>query len=367
MKKLKVLVADDEIMLREGISRYLDFESIGMEVVATAANGHEALEYIERNSVDILLTDIRMPTMDGITLLETLAARDSNILAIVISAYNDQEYVIRALRTHLVYDFILKPLDLTECTKLLDKAGRHYHSTRTALALDNFLSAKPEPTNRSFDEEVQRQQLKILSLAKTSQEQLLFDAVDEYFALFGDADLALAQTHMADLLVRIGFLMLDMGLERAERFDYLVIIREVSLSPSLDALKDLCIDYIISSLPASTLSQKNNASSALILTAKTIVENKYGDPNLSLALVAREIGVSANHLSTCFKMETGIRFTRYLNLLRIDHARTLLEDARYRIYEIAELVGLSNTRYFSKLFREYTGITPSEYRKKIKS
>lgn len=367
MKKLNVLVADDEIMLREGISRYLDFASIGMEVVATAANGREALEYIESNPVDILLTDIRMPEMDGIALLEALAARDSKILAIVISAYNDQDYVIRSLRTHLVYDYILKPLNLTECTKLLDKAGQHYRSTRTALALDSFLTAKPERANRSFDEEVQKCQQKILTLAKTGHEQPLFDAVDDYFALFDGEELSLAQSHMADLLVRIGFLMLDMGLERAERFDYLVIIREVSLSPTLDALKDLCIDYIISSLPGSALSWKNSSASALILTAKTIVEQKYSDPELSLAMVAQEIGVSANYLSTCFKVETGIRFTRYLNVLRLERARALLEDARYRIYEIAELIGIPNTRYFSKLFREHTGSTPSEYRKHLQS
>lgn len=365
MKKLNVLVADDEIMLREGISRYLDFASIGMEVVAVAANGREALEYIESNPVDILLTDIRMPEMDGIALLETLAARDSKILAIVISAYNDQDYVIRSLRTHLVYDYILKPLNLAECTKLLDKAGRHYRSTRTALALDSFLTAKPERTNRSFDEEVQKCQQKILALAKTGHEHPLSDAVDAYFALFDSEELALAQSCMADLLVRIGFLMLDIGLERAERFDYLVIIREVSLSPTLDALKDLCIDYIISSLPGSSLSRKSSATSALILTAKSIVEQKYSDPELSLAMVAQEIGVSANYLSTCFKVETGIRFTRYLNLLRLERARALLEDAHYRIYEIAELIGIPNTRYFSKLFREHTGSTPSEYRKHL--
>jgi two-component system response regulator YesN len=63
-----------------------------------------------------------------------------------------------------------------------------------------------------------------------------------------------------------------------------------------------------------------------------------------------------------FKKELGKNFVDYLNEIRIEKAKELLKDVQYKAYEIAEMVGIPDAHYFSKLFKKYVGVTPTEYR-----
>ena len=86
----KLLIADDEPVIRSGIS-YLDWASLQIEVAASVENGQDAYDFILNNEVDIVLTDVKMPIMDGLELIEKINALDSNIVSIVLSGYDDYE------------------------------------------------------------------------------------------------------------------------------------------------------------------------------------------------------------------------------------------------------------------------------------
>ena len=108
--------------------------------------------------------------------------------------------------------------------------------------------------------------------------------------------------------------------------------------------------------------QDNRKIRSDIADALRYIEDHYPD-NLSLSDVASHIHMSKNHLSYLFQRETGHSFSDYLTNLRIDKAKELLHaDKRYTIAEIAEMTGFSDTGYFCKVFKKYTGMPPNHYR-----
>ncbi len=104
----------------------------------------------------------------------------------------------------------------------------------------------------------------------------------------------------------------------------------------------------------------NNKSMRLTLQKAVDYLNTHYNEQITLNRVSENIFVSTYYLSRMFKKELGKNFVDYLNELRIEKAKELLKDARYKTYEIAEMVGIPDAQYFSKLFKKYTGLTPKE-------
>jgi two-component system response regulator YesN len=119
----KLLIVDDEEMVRGGIREYIDWERYGIEVAGEAEDGLEALEMIERAPVHIVITDVKMPHMDGIALSQRLREKHENIKIIFISGYDDLDYVKSALKLDAL-DYILKPLQLKELRAVVEKVVR---------------------------------------------------------------------------------------------------------------------------------------------------------------------------------------------------------------------------------------------------
>lgn len=105
----KALIVDDEAMIRIGLSSCIAWDEEGIELVGEANNGEAALELIKRHQIDILITDIKMPIMDGLELTHFVKEIRPYIKVILISSYNDFEYARRAVRLGVVVDYLLKP------------------------------------------------------------------------------------------------------------------------------------------------------------------------------------------------------------------------------------------------------------------
>ncbi|SDM80999.1 response regulator [Acetanaerobacterium elongatum] len=113
---------------------------------------------------------------------------------------------------------------------------------------------------------------------------------------------------------------------------------------------------------AAKIGDYDSGSMKLLLRKAVDYLNKhYSDP-ITLQQMADEIYVSPSYISRMFKKELGVNFVDYLNEIRISRAKDLLGDINYKTYEVADSVGISNPHYFSKLFRRYVGMTPSEYK-----
>ncbi len=98
----------------------------------------------------------------------------------------------------------------------------------------------------------------------------------------------------------------------------------------------------------------------IVEAAKEYVRENYGE-KLTLAAIASKIGISQGYLSSVFKKQTGGNLNDYINQIKIERAKELLEKHEYRMYEISDMLGFENPYYFSKVFKKLTGITPSEY------
>jgi len=116
----KVLIVDDEKWICELIASSVPWSEMGMQVIATAGNGLEALQILEQNEIDVVITDIRMPGMDGIGLIR--AARDIGYSAqfVIVSGFQDFEYAKSALEYN-VKSYLVKPVDEDELTVVLYK------------------------------------------------------------------------------------------------------------------------------------------------------------------------------------------------------------------------------------------------------
>ena len=118
-----MLVVEDEEMIRKGIVLAVDWAALGCVVVGEAANGAEALEAVERLEPSLIITDLKMPQMDGLEMLRRLRERGNNVYVIILTAYDSFEYAQTALRLGAV-DFLLQPVrdgELEEAVLALKK------------------------------------------------------------------------------------------------------------------------------------------------------------------------------------------------------------------------------------------------------
>ena len=119
MKKLTVLLVDDEIMIREGFKRLFDWEAHGCQVVGEAADGMEALGKIDSLRPDIVIMDINIPILNGLKVIQTARIRYPRMAFVIVSGYDDFAYCQQALRMQIT-DYMLKPVDYEEFGTCID-------------------------------------------------------------------------------------------------------------------------------------------------------------------------------------------------------------------------------------------------------
>ncbi|UUZ85007.1 response regulator [Paenibacillus sp. P26] len=117
----KVAVVDDEIWIRREIRAFIEWSGLELELAGEAGNGREAMELILRTSPHLVVTDIKMPMMDGLELLRWVDERKLPCKMIVLSGYGDFEYTRQALQ-HRAFDYVLKPLKETELALIFSRA-----------------------------------------------------------------------------------------------------------------------------------------------------------------------------------------------------------------------------------------------------
>ncbi len=134
----RVLLVDDEVLVREAISENIKWEELGYELAGNCQNGKEAMEFLEKNSVDVVLTDICMPYVDGMELSEFVFRHFKNINIIIFSGFDDFEYAKKAIKYN-VEEYLLKPVTALELSKVLtdlkDKMDKKKNETEKYIML----------------------------------------------------------------------------------------------------------------------------------------------------------------------------------------------------------------------------------------
>ena len=156
MKKLRVLLVDDEIMIRQGFKQLFDWEGHDCQVVGEAADGMEALTQIDALRPDIVIMDINIPIMNGLKVIQCTRLKYPQIAFVIVSGYDDFAYCREALRLKIT-DYILKPVNYEEFGTCIDNLK---------IALFQQESAR---------EESQEEERPILAITRYLQEHLSED------------------------------------------------------------------------------------------------------------------------------------------------------------------------------------------------
>ena len=167
MKKLRVLLVDDEIMIREGFKKLFDWEAHDCEVVGEAADGMEALTQIDSLRPDIVIMDINIPIMSGLKVIQVSRMKHHQIAFVIVSGYDDFSYCQQALRLQIT-DYILKPVNYEEFGSCIDNLKISLYEKRVSEEQES--EEQEERAINSITRYLQEHLAEEISLAVLSEE-----------------------------------------------------------------------------------------------------------------------------------------------------------------------------------------------------
>lgn len=146
MEKLKVLIVDDEYLIRNLLRMRVDWEEQGLTIVSEASNAHEALDMVEEMRPDIIFTDIYMPSINGIEFSRRVLEKYPEIKIVIVTGHDDFEYAHQSIKIGIT-DFILKPIRASDLLNVIDKLKNQIYEERMR---DKELERLKEDLERNF-------------------------------------------------------------------------------------------------------------------------------------------------------------------------------------------------------------------------
>lgn len=482
---ISVVISDDEKLIRAGLKKIL-IDSLDIPLnIFEAKNGEEALELCKNEQPELIITDIRMPKMDGIELMHNLSILENHPSIIVLSGFDDFSYAKAAIQNG-ASSYILKPVDKKELLNSVRAAISSFEKEekrKNEDYLKSFLSGSDiandvipdglnfqkgfycvsfygakcfeivEPMLLSFqfycvermknsccfvipnealsfiqnDITISTFIVGVSSLennlgllkqmiykSKVAMLNAFFDKstkeisvqknndvfyyseikhvedfsniekkYEKYIARIDIYDVDLLQTKIKELfdfsnvesesiIEILDYIYRKITIDLFSRYktyiesDMYLLIKQVMIINIYHAnnLQEW-IGYIFDfSIYLSNIIKKSKTEYPYIVQAIEYVKKHYTQ-NINMAIVANYVSINYTWFSEKFKEQVGVNFNDYLKKLRIEEAKRLLEIGCYKVYEVSSKSGFSDVKYFMKSFRENTGMSPTEWKKKF--
>ena len=180
---LKIFLAEDEVVVRETIKRMIPWEELGFELVGEAADGEMALPLLLRQQPDLLITDIKMPFMDGLTLARLAKKEIPGLKVVILSGYDDFNYAKQAIGIG-VEDYLLKPITKNALIERLSEIRSRYEHEKTQKEyyekLQREMQAYEKNSSRDFFEALVGGSMDMMEVYKRA-EKLGLDIVAEAY------------------------------------------------------------------------------------------------------------------------------------------------------------------------------------------
>jgi len=357
----KVLIVDDDKTCRYILRRYKNWTSYGFSIEGEASDGKEALKRLETCEFDLIITDIKMPGMDGIEFLNELNIMKNNICVILLSTHSDFEYAKQGIRLG-AFDYIIKPVDDEVLSEALERARMHLN--------EKYLDKKKsENEKKHLDESI------MLYYPKNSEKNLLSllmsgnsDAENEAKRIFTDiANMFENNLFNTEVLLKNLLSNLLKEIYRVwpwlEKIEYINLEEELSYMESEEEIKTKFMEYICRISETIRKYELHQTDSLVKMTCEYVL--RHVEEEISLKDAAQELHASKDYIGKVFKQKTGENFNQYVTKIKMEHAKYLIKSGSYKNYEVSEKLGYSNTDYFCRLFKNYTGYTPLEFRKTL--
>lgn len=360
----KVLIMDDEPWSREVVKALGQWESLNFSVAGEGEDGTQGLRLIGELKPDVVITDMRMPGIEGVELLKTINERFPCVKIIVMSGYDDFVYLKQAIRSRAL-EYLLKPIDPEELNACLRQCALELDQAREKAGL--LRGTSPIfADNEALDKYLAFRQLvyaNLLELNKPAVFQVLED-------LRGFVESTLHEAQNEKVLARIGhdYLILleeftsenDFGLDRIWNEKNSEWAAAAGWNSITEVISDICwiyekaINYVENAL--------KNRNRLDLAEVQAYIDRHYQD-QISLETIARRFFVSKEHLSRTFKIYTGINVSDYITQKRMEKAKELIVEQKLAIKHAAQMMGYEDIAYFYKMFKRHFGFTPGELRK----
>lgn len=273
----KVIIVDDEPVIVEGLQKGIEWSNWNCEIVGTAGNGVDGLRLVRELKPDMLISDISMTNMDGLTMVAAIKSEYPEIEVCLLTGFRNFEYAQQAIKLG-VTRFLLKPSKFDELEEAIE-------------AMTNNLKSRGE-----LGEEIESDDIWDLNVP---EEKYLF-----------------------------------------EKF--------IKNRPTTDE----------------NTGEKIKFTDANGYIVKSAILYMYENYKLKIGLldVAEQCFVSNWHLSKLLNKYAGKGFFEILNTIRLDKAKELLDNTTLKIQAISEMVGFQDVTHFSRIFKNFEGVSPKEYR-----
>ncbi|WP_127587677.1 response regulator [Paenibacillus koleovorans] len=344
---LKVLIADDEAPIKRSLSKIIEMEFPQLQIVFLADDGREALKGWEQHQPDLVISDVRMPEMDGIQLSQEIRSRGMQTEIIIISGYNDYGLLRQAMQNG-VSDYLLKPVDPEEVVGTLGKViERLGDRARQLNGKNRWLSDRKKTLQKLAD-----------AIWYLQEEHI----ETEMSAIRGSLESADYPAPVMTDLIMQAFTLVHAELEqlsdgKLQLMNYKPFQR---IAQSLVPFEE--IDLLLQHILSDIREMRNWGSHRLIRSAIEFIEGAYHRESLSLTEISDFVGMSTTYFSKCFRQEMGVSCTQYITKLRMQKAVEMLHNPTYKVYEVAYSTGFSDYAHFAKVFKKTFDFSPSEFR-----
>jgi len=342
--ELKVLLADDDALVCECLKSFVPWKELGCELIGCAPNGKIAYEMAEKHLPDIIITDIKMPHMDGTDLCIKIKGEHPDIKIVFLSAYESFETAKIAIRYN-VQDYILKPINHEKIAEISEILRLNSKEKKGRAWIEAFLSSKNDELIKE-------------KIAECDGEYFL-----DVFCCIKNANISSEMVRMVyRKILQITY----------DYFEAMGIDKEV-----LKNSREKNTDFIENCKNVEQIAEKlENIIKNLIQTGSAVRENdisladeivkiideRFFEVGFSVSTLGAALHYSADYISRVFREKTGISTVNYIMEKKVELAKKLLRETELSVRSISQRTGFTSDNYFIKAFKKATRMTPAEFR-----
>lgn len=418
---LSLVVIDDEYLLRLGIPQIIDWNALGITIIGEASNGEDGLALVKSLRPDIVLLDIQMPIMNGLSMMEAMKKEAIPSKIVVLSGYNDFEYAQIAMQNGAV-DYLLKPVTqenlISSMQRVKAMIAAEQETSQYRARLDQEISSiQQQFLRRLVLGEIAnlpdvKKKIEMLKLPLELQDQVVIricldqrfvfqklyspEKIQEYWNTYEQG----IKQCLLETGIFTGFsIPIDTGIQclllhpvdsqmhpdtiLGTVYDccnnFLLFMKSFSQVSFSIGISDICRNFHdisaayqaadsysrqkflpgCSSIASRVRNPFEEYPAEIQKTIQYIKANYFLD--ITVGSAAKALYISPSHLMHLLKKELGLTFNTCVTMIRISAAQKILASGHNSLSDTAQIVGYRDVKHFSQLFTNLVGVSPSVY------
>lgn len=355
----RVMIVDDDLATLYMLKRFKNWEQCGFFIGGEACDGKEALQKLAETRYELIITDIKMPGMDGIEFIQELRTQNLDTCVIFLSTHSDFQFAKQGIR-YGVFEYMTKPLEEAALSDILTRAKVYIAAKKEQEERINNFEKVHEGDNKAYYPG-EHEKLIISQIINSDTE--LKNTAKEAFAEI----CTLYDCDAPKVRVLANTLLFNIRTKIDEKFPWLAKIEgttdfsHIKELTGIEAIGFEFMEGLGEIMEKVRKYQLNHPDSLIRKICQCVIDNI--EKEINLEIIANEVHISKDYVGKLFKQKVACNFNDYVTKIKMEHAKYLIVAGDYRNYEISEKLGYKKTDYFSALFKNYTGLTPTEYKK----